>query len=112
VFFCNIFILSIPVKKIKKLGEGGQGSVFAVEDPENGYKYAIKQIVEENGRDASLKEFEILKQKIHHPNIVLYHAMFTEDNMTNIVMELCEEGSVEDYFRKYCNNTPSEEVYK
>jgi serine/threonine protein kinase len=52
-----------------------------------------------------------LNEKLHHINLVRYFTFFPEGEYISIVMELCEEGNLENYFRKIENNIIPEEVF-
>jgi serine/threonine protein kinase len=103
-----IFIVKIK----KKVGTGGQGTVFAVENPDTGEDYAIKRISEKDAGDGLTNEIKVLLNKnLHHINLVRYFTFFKEGEYINIVMELCEEGNLENYISKFKDNNIPEEVF-
>lgn len=60
---------------LKKLGEGGMGSVMLVEDThQNSAKLALKKVLSQKGKNSIIEilqhEFEVLS-KLNHPNIAL-----------------------------------------
>jgi serine/threonine protein kinase len=57
-----------------------------------------------------MREMEVLLDKnLHHINLVQYFSFFINGGFAYIIMELCEERNVEDYFKKY--KTIPEEVF-
>jgi serine/threonine protein kinase len=81
-------------------------------DPDTKHNYAIKRISKREGGKNMIGEMEILKSKnLHHINLVRYFTFFEEEEFINIIMELCEEGNLEDFIKKFKNSIIPEEVY-
>lgn len=82
------------------LGEGSFGKVYkatSIEEPD--LAYAIKQIKKPKTSDAALNELrrEInIMQTVDHPHIIKYYETYEEENYIYLVMELCENGTLED----------------
>jgi serine/threonine protein kinase len=112
ILFLLFYFYNLIVRVTKKLGEGGQGSVFAVIDQDSNEKYAIKRISVEKGNEDIMHEIRmLLNKKLQHINLVGYLTFFHEGEFINIVMELCEEGNLEDYLKKNENNIIPEKVF-
>jgi serine/threonine protein kinase len=106
----SFFLFFLKVNVIGNLGTGGQGSVYSVTDPNIKEKYAIKRIPTQEAGGGVMREMEILlNENLHHINLVRYFNFFIDGGFAYIIMELCEEGNVEDYFKKY--KTIPEEVF-
>jgi serine/threonine protein kinase len=112
IYFLFILYFKICVVKLKeKVGTGGQGIVYAVVDPDTNENYALKKISVAKGIDDVLPEIRILvDSKLIHINLVRYFTFFYEKDFVNIIMELCEEGNLEDYPKKFKDNVIPEEV--
>jgi hypothetical protein len=82
---------------IKILGQGTYGKVYLVRSRLSGERQVIKQIplsgMTEKQRADTFKETTIHSQ-IHHPQIILYHGCFTEDDFLYIQMEYAERGDL------------------
>lgn len=65
--------------QVKKLGQGGFGTVFLVRDNRDQKLYVMKEVdlskTDEKGRQEALKEASFLKQ-MSHPNIIGYNEYF------------------------------------
>lgn len=65
--------------KVKKLGEGGFGKVYLVQDHRDGQQYVMKEIdlskLDAKGRRESIKECAFLA-RMAHPNIISYKEWF------------------------------------
>src|SRR5882757_8798749 len=93
-------------KVVKELGKGATGAVYLCEDGFNNRQVAIKLMFPDVLKDAEdgaayrqmfLNEAS-LAGKIMHPHIVAIHDAVVEDEMSYIVMEYAEGGTLE----KYC----------
>jgi serine/threonine protein kinase len=82
--------------------------VYSVVDPDTNEKYAIKKIsAQEAG--VLMREIDILLDgKLQHINIVRYFHFYIDGSFAYIVMELCEEGTLENYLKKFKNSIPEE----
>jgi serine/threonine protein kinase len=106
--------LGFYLVKIKGiLGKGGEGDVYVVEDPDTNQEYALKKISIGKKNNNVISEMEILMNKnLHHINLVRYFTFFLEKETANIIMELCEEGNLENYSKKFEDNIIPEFVLK
>lgn len=92
-------------KVIKKLGEGATSVVYHARDPFTGREAAIKVMFPEALKDSSdggdYRQMFIneagLAGKIDHPHIVGIHDAVVADDMSYIVMEYVEGGTLEKY---------------
>jgi serine/threonine protein kinase len=102
---------------IKELGKGATGAVYLCEDSFNNRNVAIKLMFPDmlkNSEDGAIYKQMFLNEaslagKIMHPHIVAIHDAVVEDDMSYIVMEYAEGGTLE----KYClpqNLLPSDTV--
>ncbi|PWA02077.1 hypothetical protein BB558_001785 [Smittium angustum] len=87
------------------IGKGAYGSVFRALNTKNGDFVAIKQISidgEEKAEalESAKKEIEMLKS-LNHPNIIKYHNYELSSNHLNIILELCEGGSLQNIISKF-----------
>jgi serine/threonine protein kinase len=100
------------VEVIKRLGSGGQAEVFSVIDPDSKEKYAIKRMIIGESYKGWKKELGVvLNENLHHINIVRYLTFFEDMPYGYLIMELCEEGNLEEYSKKFMNNIIPEEVF-
>ncbi len=86
------------------IGKGLSSVVRKCVEKGTGKEYACK-IVEFNDdnqeeREATLREIQILKLVGGHPNIIDIVASFETPNYVFIVMELCPNGELFDYLTK------------
>ncbi len=90
---------------IKKLGEGATSAVYLAKDPFTGRDVAIKlmfpQALKDSADGAHYKQMFLneagLAGKIDHPHIVGIHDAVVADDMSYIVMEYVEGGTLEQY---------------
>ena len=92
-------------KVIKKLGEGATSAVYQAKDPFTGREVAIKLMFPDALKDSAdgahyrqmfLNEAG-LAGKMDHPHIVGIHDAVVTDEMSYIVMEYVEGGTLEKY---------------
>ncbi|KAG4303187.1 hypothetical protein PCK1_000525 [Pneumocystis canis] len=80
------------------LGKGAFGAVYRGLNLNTGETVAVKQIKLHNIPKTELKvimmEIDLLKN-LNHPNIVKYHGFFKTADALNIVLEYCENGSLQ-----------------
>lgn len=85
----------------EKLGEGGFGKVYLVEEKESHQNYALK-FLRHSFKDVKAvnflyKEIEILT-RLEHRNIVKLYSYFeTEENKIALIMEYCSGGTLKKY---------------
>ncbi len=90
---------------IKKLGEGATSAVYHAKDPFTGRDVAIKlmfpQALKDSADGAHYQQMFLneagLAGKIDHPHIVGIHDAVVADDMSYIVMEYVEGGTLEKY---------------
>ena len=90
------------VNLLDRLGQGGFGVVYLGTDRQRKRKVAVKQCATENDKRGSiaiaeLKNFMFLKK---HPHFVKMRHCNFQNNAVWIVMEFCEGGDLEQYFRR------------
>ena len=88
---------------IEKIGEGGFGKVYLVEQKESGLKYAIKFLRHsfKNVKDVQFlyKEIDVLL-RLENPNIVKLYSYFeTEDSKIALIMEYASGGTLRQYIK-------------
>jgi serine/threonine protein kinase len=91
-----------------------QGVVYSVIDGDSKEKYAIKRISKKDEKENKnmIEKIKILQnEKFHNINIVRYFNYFIEKEYLNIIMELCEEGNIENLIKKFEDNIIPEEVF-
>ncbi len=85
-------LASARYRAVRKLGEGGMGAVFEVEDRELGGRCALK-LMRASGDDGALlrfkREFRAVAQ-IHHPNLVRLYELSSDDQHWFYTMELVD----------------------
>ncbi len=91
----------------KEIGRGSYGSVYPAEH-NNGRKSAAKKLDLDSGKipvKAKQQEFNAFKTLLDHSheNIVKYYDFFEleSENEVWIMMEFCEHGDLNSYFRKH-----------
>ena len=92
-------------KIIEKLGEGGMGVVYLVDDLKLERQVAIKFLPEHFTKDKeNVERFEREAKAtaaLNHPNIVTIHEIAEEDDQTFIVMEYVEGKSLREVVIEY-----------
>ncbi|MBL8113894.1 MAG: protein kinase [Acidobacteria bacterium] len=85
---------------LRRLGEGGRGEVWEAVHEEMGRRVAVKFLSAGAGRDpGALERFRREGRAaglLNHPFIVAVHDFHIGKDGAFLVMELCEEGSLED----------------
>lgn len=84
----------------KPLGEGAYGKVFKASSVNNKDQlFAIKQVKKksqsESAIEAMYREVNVMNS-VDHAHIIKYFETYEESNYIYLVMELCENGSLED----------------
>lgn len=88
----------------KLLGEGSFGSVSLYKCAKTNKKYAIKQIIDiSKHRKMISREHKILTDLKDFSNIVNIKECFYSNNNFNIVMEYCEDGTLDEYLENNPN---------
>lgn len=86
-------------RNIKLLGEGGMGQVWLVEEEATGQQMALKLMLPKASADTNCRNMFIreamLATQLKHDNIVRHHKFGQAGDTYFILMELCEEGSVD-----------------
>lgn len=83
-------------KKLKKLGSGGYGEVWLVQNLKTGKQFAmkiIKKISYKLSEKEIMNEINILKA-LDHPNIVKILGFHIKDNKYYLITEYCPEGEL------------------
>lgn len=89
-----------PFRVISRLGSGGAGSVFKVENEETGEVRALKTlmpgtVINEEIHKRFVREISVA-QKLNHPNIVAYDDCGLHEEILYYTMELVPWGSLAD----------------
>jgi len=97
-------------RKVKKLGAGGMGEVWLVQDIKTGKNYALKTMLPQVAANklakaAFLREAE-LGEALEHKNIVKVYRTGSESGVFYILMELCEGGSADKYMERCGGKLP------
>lgn len=86
------------------LGEGSYGTVFKAQSSKDAScSYAVKQIK----KPRIPEKLNGLRREINnmltvdHPNIIKYHECFEDANHVYLVMEFCQQGTIEEMFKEY-----------
>lgn len=84
-----------------QLGSGGFGNVVEARDTHTGSRVALKELVSGGGKplERFKREFRAL-HSVHHPNLVRLHALFEDDSVWYIAMELLEGLDLIAYVRE------------
>jgi serine/threonine protein kinase len=86
--------------------------VFCVKDPSTGLLYAVKSMDSSHVSNV-VKEIEVLmNEKLVHPRLIRYYSQFMESAKTHIIMEFCENGSLDEWIKTQPNDMPQMEVLK
>ncbi len=79
--------------KLKKIGKGGQGTVFRGTNSD-GLQFALKKV---DDRADAQREVEALKRVGEHPNVVRVHGTEIVDDTAYVLMDLLQGESLGDY---------------
>ena len=93
-----------PYKIVRKIGEGGMGSVYLAEDPAEGRRVALKVIARKNLKDPSFmgrfqREAEAAI-KLNHVNIARAFSVGEDRGLPYYVMEYCEGETLKETLRR------------
>jgi mitogen-activated protein kinase kinase kinase len=93
------------------LGKGQNGMVYRADDKQGNPKYAVKCVILKKSVGAKLVQkptfisYQKVLQKIRHENIVRYLGWhLINDHEGRLVLELCEQGSLEKIIHKDPSN--------
>ena len=107
--------IKITYSFIKKLGEGGFGTVYLAKNKSNNLEYAVKAILKNSVDNAEsfLIEVDIAK-KIRHPNIIRVYESYESAKHYFLVMELCSGGELLDFIsdKKHLTENDTAKVMK
>ena len=91
---------------LRQLGHGAFGTVYQAWDSNNGL-VAIKKISRDEGRKAIEEAVKLQKLKVNlgwHKHIITIYDVKYWMGAIWIVMEKCDHGDLEKYFKKNCNS--------
>jgi serine/threonine-protein kinase len=104
--------LPIPegFRRMKRLGAGGMGEVWLVQEENTGRKFALKTMLpqvaaDERAKKSFLREAR-LGETLEHKNVIRVYKTGCESGMFFILMELCEGGSVDKYMERCGGKLP------
>ena len=93
------------------LGKGQNGMVYRADDKEGNHKYAVKCVILKKSVGAKLVQkptfisYQKVLQQIRHENIVRYLGWhLLNDHEGRLILELCEQGSLEKIIHKDPSN--------
>ncbi|MDD4843877.1 MAG: protein kinase [Anaerotignum sp.] len=97
-------------RKVKRLGAGGMGEVWLVQEEETGKNYALKTMLpqvaaDEHAKKSFLREAH-LGETLTHKNVIRVYKTGCESGAFFILMELCEGGSVDKYMERCGGKLP------
>ena len=97
-------------RKVKRLGAGGMGEVWLVQEEKTGKKFALKTMLpqvaaDERAKKSFLREAR-LGEALEHKNVIRVYKTGCESDMFFILMELCEGGSVDNYMERCGGKLP------
>jgi serine/threonine protein kinase len=110
-FFLFFQRIIVPIRRV--LGRGSSGDVVMVEDPTTKTFYAVKSMLADTEANSSaiLKEMAWLFNKdVLSPFLLRYYIHFFEKGKTQVFMECCEKGDLENWV-KSLQGEVSEIVY-
>ena len=91
----------------------GLTSVVSIGMDSKGKKYAIKQIKKysrEFRQNEVMNEAQI-SLKLNHPNIIKTYEVFEDESSVNFVMDICQDGDLNDYLNKKRHFSSAEIMY-
>ena len=97
-------------RKVKRLGAGGMGEVWLVQEEKTGNKFALKTMLpqvaaDERAKKSFLREAR-LGEALEHKNVIRVYKTGCESDIFFILMELCEGGSVDNYMERCGGKLP------
>lgn len=97
-------------KKINRLGQGGMGEVWRVEEEATGKQMALKLMLPQVQTDAKARNMFMreayIAQQLVHPNVVRQFTSGNSGDTFFMLLELCEGGSVDDLMKKMGGRLP------
>ena len=115
IYRMNLDIDIVKYIKTDFLGEGGYAKCYKFIKMENGKSFAGKVIPKSSLKEPK-KENRLIKEimihkKMHHPNIVKFEHFFEDGNNVYILLELCENKTMDDLLKTRKNLTELEVQY-
>jgi hypothetical protein len=97
-------------RKVNRLGAGGMGEVWLVQEEKTGKKFALKTmlpqvVADKQAKDSFLREAS-LGETLDHKNVIKVYQTGCESGVFFILMELCEGGSVDQYMERCGGRLP------
>ncbi|CAO3634973.1 unnamed protein product [Mucor fragilis] len=97
------------------IGQGGGASIYLGHSVKDNSYVAVKALAKpKTDFYMQLEEIEIaIQNSLKHANIVSLHRVFQDDEYFYLVMELCDQGDIFDYFSKEHEfSVPFEDIVK
>lgn len=95
-------------KELKRIGAGGMGEVYLVEERTTGREMALKRIIPENAVNQAAIDKFVREAYIHcqldHKNVAKVYKAEPFENTPYILMEYYKEGTIVDYVNKNRKN--------
>ena len=88
-------LITDKYKVVKKLGAGGYGTVYEIQDIKTKETYACKVLTKKDVDKRLIKERDILL-KMDHPNIIKLYEIFEDKRFYYMVTEECKGGELLD----------------
>jgi len=79
---------------MKKIGEGGFGTVKSAKDKRTGALRAVKSVSKDSSEAEHLREEMDIMRLLDHPNIVRFYECFEDKRYVYMILELCEGGEL------------------
>jgi len=97
-------VIADRYRVVEKLGAGGMGAVYLVEELSSAHRFALKTLLTQGANDKSYKRFELeakATRLLQHDNLVkMYDFGLTSDNQPFFVMDYCQGDVLADLIER------------